>query len=75
MRAASHKRLTLIQSGVAAMLLDGESRSKVIGSATCRAASTIDRVLHDLRRMYGVKTTLGLALALQREEHDASRQD
>jgi len=23
--------------------------------------------LHDLRRMYGVQTTLGLALALQRE--------
>jgi hypothetical protein len=29
-------------------------------------------VLHDLRRMYGVQTTLGLALALQREERDAS---
>ena len=67
MRAPKRKRLTLIQSGVAAMLLDGESRSKVIGTATCRAASTIVRVLHDLRHMYGVQTTLGLALALQRE--------
>ena len=59
--------LSALQSGIAAMLVDGESRAKQIAAAVGRSPKCVEDAIRVLRRRYGVETTVGLALALYRE--------
>lgn len=61
--------MSVLQAGIAAMLVDGESRAKRIAQALGRSPKCIEDETRLMRQRYGVETTVALALALYREAH------